>query len=145
MLATGDIKKYQLVVGGLSLMAFPAAWFFFKIGFGAEWGYGAMIIFSVVCLIARLSLLQEMIPGFRSKLFIRNAILPIVLTTIFVVALSWILHSYIGEINLFVFAVESTLCFIMSVISIYFIGLSSFERKSLKEMVLRKIRHHVEK
>lgn len=145
MLATGDIKKYQIVVGGLSLLAFPIAWIFFKMGLGAAWGYGAMIIFSIVCLIARLFLLQDMIPGFRAKNFVKNAILPIVLTTIFVVVSSWIIHSYVAEINLFSFILESVLYFIVSIISIYFIGLSSFERKSLMEMALRKIRHYVKK
>ena len=145
MLATGNIKKYQIVVGGLSLLAFPAAWVFFKMGLGAEWGYGAMIIFSVICLVARFFLLQEMIPGFRAKIFVKNAILPIVLSTIFVVVFSWIVHSYVAELNPLFFVVESVFCFIISIIIIYFIGLSSFERKCLMEMVQRKIRHHVEK
>lgn len=145
MLATGNIKKYQIVVGGLSLLAFPAAWIFFKMGLGAEWGYGAMIVFSVICLFARLSLLQEMIPGFCPREFVRNAIFPIIVSTVLVVALSWSIHYFVAKVDFFVFVVESVLCFIISIITIYFIGLSSFERKSLMEMVLRKIRHHVEK
>lgn len=145
MLATGNIKKYQIVVGGLCLLAFPVAWVFFKMGLGAEWGYGSMIIFSLVCLVARLSLLQDMIPGFRTKKFVEKAIFPIVLTTLFVAVLSWIVHSYVAEIDLFAFIIESILYFVVSIISIYFIGLSSFERKSLMDMLLRKIRLHVKK
>lgn len=142
MLATGNIKKYQIVVGGLSLLAFPAAWIFFQMGLDAEWGYGAMIIFSVACLVVRLFLLQDMIPGFRAKIFFSNAIIPIVLTTILVVVLTWFIHSFVVEVNLSTFVLESVLCFIVSIISIYFIGLTSFERNSLMEMVIRKIMPH---
>ena len=144
MLATGNIKKYQIIVGGLSVLAFPAAWVFFKMGLGAEWGYGSMIIFSMVCLIARLSLLQDMIPGFHAKVFIRQGIFPIVLTTILVVLLAWFIHSYFDEMNLFAFIIESILYLIVSIVSIYFIGLSSFERKSLMGMVRKRIGQHVQ-
>ena len=145
MLATGKIKKYQIVVGGLSLMAFPVAWLFFKIGLGGEWGYGAMIIFSVVCLSARLSLLQEIIPGFHASFFCKKAILPIVLTTISIVFISYTIHSYISCPNFISFCTESVFYFLLSFLLIYFIGLSSFEKKSLIKIVKKTILHYVKK
>ena len=135
MLATGNIKKYQIIVGGLSLMAFPTAWLFFVLGLGGEWGYGAMIIFSVVCLIARLPLLQNMIPGFTVISFVKNAILPILFVTAPVVILSYLVHSFVLEPNIFSFCIEIAVDIFVSFFAIFFIGLSSIERKNLIEVI----------
>ncbi len=145
MLATGKIKNYQIIVGGLSLLAFPVAWIFFNAGLGAEWGYGAMIIFSIACLIARLLLLQEMIPGFKSWIFIRKAIIPILLTTILVAAASYLIHSLLLNSSFFSFCTESLSYFILSILLIYFIGLSADERKKMNEIIKRKMLEHAKK
>ena len=138
MLATGKIKKYQIIVGGLSIMAFPTAWIFFKIGLGAEWGYGAMIIFSVVCLVARLCLLQEMIPGFQAKDYVKKVLLPVFYTTIPIVSVAFAVHSTISDQNLIIFCVESIFYCLLSILLVYLIGLSTFEKKKLAEMIKKK-------
>lgn len=145
MLATGKIKKYQIVVGGLSLMAFPAAWLFFLMGLGAEWGYGAMIIFSGACFIARLILLQKMIPGFQASVFIGKAVVPILLTSVPVILVSYVVHMHFSSPNVSSVCVECALDFLLCILLIYFIGLSSFEKKCLTEMVKEKISHYVKK
>ena len=44
MLATGDIKKYQLIVGGLRLLNFPAVYIAYKFGANLEWAYYIAVI-----------------------------------------------------------------------------------------------------
>ena len=143
MLATGRIKKYQIVVGGLSLMAFPTAWVFFKTGFGGEWGYGSMIIFSLVCLVARLFLLQEMIPGFSSFRFLKKVVCPIFFSTIPVLVLAFTVHSYISTPSISSFCFETVFEIVLSISFIYIIGLSQEERIRLVDMVKKKIKHYV--
>ena len=145
MLATGKIKKYQIIVGGLSLLAFPVAWVFFKAGLGSEWGYGAMIIFSVVCLIARLFILQEMVPGFNAWIFVRKAAIPILLTTISIVLISYLIHSWASNSSVFAFCMESFVYVLLSILLIYFIGLSADEKDKLRKMIKYKIPNHVKK
>ena len=140
MLATGDIKKYQLIVGTLSLMAFPVAYVFFKLGMSAEWGYISMIIFSVLCLIARLILLKDMLPGFNPPAFIMQVIMRSAYCVLPVVVVMTIIHSMIGEVIFTTFICESLLCVILSVATIYIIGLSSQERNIIKRQLIKMLR-----
>lgn len=76
MLATGDIKMYQIVVGGLQLMNLPLAYVFLKLGGTPETVYSAAILMSVACLAARIMLLKKM-TGLNVRSFVRNVILNI--------------------------------------------------------------------
>ena len=145
MLATGRIKKYQIIVGSLSIMAFPCTWIFFKAGLNVAWGYGAMIIFSIICLAARLILLQDMISGFRARTYVKKALLPILSTTVPMAFIAFAIHSSISSPNLITFCIESTFYILLSGSLVYLIGLSSFEKKNLIEMMKKKLSQHAKK
>lgn len=54
MLATGNIKKYQIIVGLLQMMNLPISYIFMLYGFAPEMVFVTAIIISQLCLIARL-------------------------------------------------------------------------------------------
>lgn len=145
MLATGNIKKYQIIVGGLSIMAFPLAWVFFKLGFDCQWGYGAMIIFSVVCLIARLNLLQKMVPLFHYKRYLKKVICPIFYTIVPIICVVYAVHSCVKCVDLFFFFIESCFYVFFSLIMIFFFGLSFDERNYFISVVKKRLGTYVEK
>lgn len=60
-LATGDIKRYQLIVGGILLLNIPVSYVLLKSGLGVEWVVGVAIVLSQVSMFARLALLRGMI------------------------------------------------------------------------------------
>lgn len=140
MLATGRIKKYQIIVGGLSLLAFPAAWIFFKMGFPGEFGYWAMIIFSVICLGARLILLQEMVPNFSGWYFMKKVICPIAVTVSIVSFLSYVEHSFTSETGWKSFITETMICTFINMLIIVFVGLTKTERGQVINLVRSKIK-----
>ncbi|MBR4756027.1 MAG: lipopolysaccharide biosynthesis protein, partial [Bacteroidales bacterium] len=61
MLATGNIKKYQMVVGGLQLLNIPVAFVALKNGGSPEMVYVVAIVIAICCLIARMILLRSMV------------------------------------------------------------------------------------
>ena len=138
MLATGRIKKYQIIVGGLSLMAFPVAWIFFEVGLPSEFGYWAMIIFSVVCLGARLFLLQEIVPEFSGLYFVKKVICPIAITVSIVSCLSYVEHCFVTDINWKSFIIETMICTIINILIIVFVGLTKAERGQVIKLVKSK-------
>lgn len=140
MLATGKIKKYQIIVGGLSFMAFPTTWFFFYIGLPGYWGYCAMIVFSLACLIARLFLLQEMIEGFKGSVFLKQVVLPIVFSIAPLILCFSVIHSKIATITFDTFIFESILSVILSSVVIGYVGLNAEERSRIETMVVSKIK-----
>lgn len=131
MLATGRIKKYQIIVGSLSIMAFPTAWLFFKIGLSAEWGYISMIIFSLACLVARLILLQSMIPQFSALSYITEAILPIAKVSIPTICLTIIVAQIFKENCWTNFILQSILYIAISGICIWTLGVKTAERQKI--------------
>ena len=54
MMATGDIKKYQIIVGGLGMIIFPVVYILYKLGFSPQWSYYIQLIIFVFQLICRL-------------------------------------------------------------------------------------------
>ena len=139
MLATGRIKNYQIVVGGISLMAFPLCYLFFKLGFTAEYVYVATIICSLLCLVARLYMLKGMIPGFSPRMYFNRTIYPIIRTIIPVLTLIYVLSLSAVEVDMIVFIVQSCCCLLICVLGILFIGMSSNERVYLLNTIKRKI------
>ncbi|WP_237458842.1 hypothetical protein, partial [Photobacterium lucens] len=56
--ATGNIKKYQVIIGGLLLFVIPVTWGLYSLGSEAKNIYVVIFIFSILCLISRLLLLR---------------------------------------------------------------------------------------
>ncbi len=74
-LASGRMKKYQIVVGTLQILILPISYFFLKRGYSPETTFYIIIIFSVITLFARLVLICPLVRlkvrDFISKVIIR--------------------------------------------------------------------------
>lgn len=143
MLASGRIKKYQIVVGGLSIMAFPAAYIFFSLGLPVEWGYYSMIIFSVICLVARLYLMEELLPGFSPRIFLNKALLPITFSVVPILIVTITIHSFVQTVNVYGFILESFGSVFISILCIWFLGLTKREREKLQGIAINHIKKFI--
>lgn len=139
MLATGHIKKYQIIVGGLSIMAFPLSYVFFKFGLSAEYGYLAIILSSLMCFVARLWLLKGMIPGFSAFRFVLNVLFPIIQSSIPVIVLVLFLYYSVNDMTFYTFVGETVSCMLLTALSIYVLGLTRKERSLMVNVVKQKI------
>lgn len=145
MLATGNIKKYQIVVGGLSILAFPATYLFFWLGFPVEWGYYSMIMFSVICLLARLYLMREMVPSFSPKRFYGCVIKPITICVIPILLVTLPIHCYIENVNGVSFISESVISVLVSLFFIWLFGLTKTERNKIQGFIHKNINKYKNK
>lgn len=122
MLASGDIKKYQIVVGSISLLSFPLTWLSYKIGFPVETCYYVLIFTSVLSLIFRLIILPEK-TGLQSWHYIKEVILPAILVC-FIVSLILNYFISLGLNGLFLFFISP----IITLILIIIIGINRKDR-----------------
>lgn len=125
MLATGKIRNYQLVVGGLQMMNLPLSYIFLRFGYPPESIFVIAIFVSVCCEMARLFMLRNMInlsiSSFLHKVYF-NVIFVTIIASIIPIALSVILpNNFVGFIG------SCISCVISTSISILFIGLSKSE------------------
>jgi hypothetical protein len=127
MLATGNIKKYQIIVGGLQMMNFPVSYLFMKLGFFPEITMIIAVFFSQICLVARLWLLRGMI-GLSAKYYLRHIYVNVIVVSILSGILPYCLFSNMDQGIIRLLSVS--LVSVLSTLSvILFAGCSTKERR----------------
>lgn len=133
MLATGKIKKYQIVITTTGCLVFPISWLAFELGFAPESSYLIYFLVYAMLLFVRLYLLREMVKIPISMFFkdVLAKVLPVMAISFFVPALiSFSMHA--GWLRLILVCAVSTLTV---AISSYRLGLSTGERQFVLEKV----------
>ena len=130
-LATGKIRNYQIVVGGLQLMNLPLSYVLLKLGFVAETILYVAIALSVAMLLARLYMLRSMIQ-LQAWDFIKKVLFNIVVVSIFASVIPIVLYTY-SKVSFVFLCINMMVCFITTLFSIYCVGFSSNERIFVKE------------
>lgn len=126
-LSTGNIRNYQLVVGGIQLLNLPLSYFVFQCNGDAESLFIVSILVSQLCFVSRLYMLKKIIRFFSIRRFLKEVYLNIVLVFI----ISAIIPIYIASIlddNLIGFLISSFTSVISSAVTVYFIGCCKSER-----------------
>lgn len=129
VLATGDIKKYQIIVGGLQLLNIPASWIALALGCEPECVLVVAIVISQLCLFARLTLTGKMI-GLEAKEYLSKVYFPVAVTAGLSVILPLAL-SHGASDSWGSFLASCCLCVIWSGLCICFAGMKTDERKNL--------------
>lgn len=129
MLATGKIRNYQIIVGGLQMMNLPVSYILLRNGIFPEIVIIVAILFSQCCLITRLLMLHYMI-----KLSIKKYIMKVYIN-VFAVALISSIIPIILKYNMTESLLNFTTITILSIlytgVVIYFIGCTNDERSFL--------------
>lgn len=130
MLATGKIRNYQIVVGGLQMMNLPISYVTLKMGAIPESVILVAIGLSLCCLLARLVMLKGLI-NLSINGYLKNVIGNVVLVVL-IGAIIPVL-SVSATDNFFVFCIESLICLISSSLSIFYLGCTVGERHFISE------------
>src|SRR5690606_2755033 len=59
VLATGKIKNYNIIIGGVNMLSLPISYYLLDIGFDSSVIFYILILFSVVSLILRLFIIKK--------------------------------------------------------------------------------------
>ena len=137
MLATGDIKNYQLIVGGFQCLNFPIAWIVLRCGLFPESVIIVSIIIAHCCLISRLVMLKKMI-----NLNARSFFLSVYMRVLIVAAIGALVPIVLrlllpyGWIN---FIIVTLISLITMSVSILFVGCNKSERIYIYNMAVSSI------
>lgn len=136
--ATGKIRNYQLVVGGMLLMNFPLSYFCLKMGFPPESTLIVALIVAVCCLFLRLLFLRKMV-GLSMKRYLCKVCGNVLFVTL-VAAIIPILLFFRMSDGWARFLIICIISILITIISIYWIGCNANERNFIREKVFRIIR-----
>ena len=138
MLATGRIRNYQLVVGGLQMLNLPLAYMLLRLGYPPESVFLVAIFISVCCEMARLYMLRSMIQ-LSVRSFLRSVYFNVIAVSIIAAIVPVILSGTLplGIVGLLISCV---CCIVCTVISIFYVGFSRDERKMIVTKILVLVR-----
>lgn len=141
MLATGDIKTYQIVVGGADIMCVPFSFLLLKLGLGVYWVFILMLIISCTTLFLRMYMLKNMI-----KFPIISFLYSIIIKTSFVFSMA-LIACYITNILIYTEndLIHEAAFFILSItlslIIIIVIDTNRRERQFLSSYFINLVKH----
>lgn len=124
--ATGRVRNYQLVVGTTQLLYIPIVYFFLKAGYDPTISIVVAIALSQVCLFLRVHMFRKCV-NFSFLYYFKQIYLNVLLVAILSSILPTIFSS-LFKMNLFVFIIDSLLCFVLTANAIYFVGLNREEQ-----------------
>ena len=137
MLATGNIRNYQLVVGGLQLLNVPVSYVFLKMGAAPEVTVVVAIVLSQVCLFARMTMLGKA-TGFSAREYMKEVYVPVVFK---VVACSLVLPltvAFVMNDGVWAFVASVAACVVGVSLSVFLLGMTAEERSWLKGLIFKK-------
>ena len=147
MLATGRIRNYQILVGGLQMLNFPISYLFLLQGASPESTFiiailqGASpestfiiaIVISQCCLLARLYMLRKMI-GLSFKIYVRRVYLNVLIVGIISSIVPVVLYSHLS-LSITRFIVELFVCLLCSALTMFYIGCTQGERTIVRNKI----------
>lgn len=143
--ATGNVRNYQIVVGGLQLFNLPLCYIVLYMGFSPLSVMVVAIVVEILNLIARLIMIPIYINSFSSVDYLKEVILKILIVTIVASVVPLFLSIILPE-GFLSFVAISIVCCVSSFVSILMIGCTRAEKqiiynqmdKGLKMIKVRK-------
>jgi O-antigen/teichoic acid export membrane protein len=139
--ATGKMKKYQIVTSLVLTSILPISWFFLQLGASADIVFWISLIVAVInqfiCLIVLKGIFEYSI-----REYINGVIYPCLFVSVVVFPFTYGMHV-LFEMGLFRLLIVTSVNLIVSVITIYMIGLTVNERflilQTIKNRILKKL------
>lgn len=127
--ATGRIKKYQIIVGGILLLNLPISYLLLLNKHAPQAVFILAIILSLFALLSRIFLLRNII-NLSIEDFIFNVLFKVSMVVVISI-IPFLIFDISYKDSLICFFITTTMAFLLVLISVYFIGLTHLERDFL--------------
>lgn len=136
MLATGKIRNYQIVVGGLQMMNLPISYICLRFGAIPETVLIVAICISQCCLAARLVMLRGLV-HLKPRDYIKKVYLNLLKVTACAALFPILLYAFFGNDTWLLFCANVILCVVCTALVEYFIGCTPKERHFVVEKAIQ--------
>lgn len=133
--ATGNIKKYYVIIGTSSILVLPITYLLYLMGLPAYYCYVVYIIVYLIVQVQRLFIARSQM-GFPIRKYVTEVAKPVVIVTLLslIVPISLCLMMDDSYSRMFIVALVSVTC---TVITIYLVGLSVSEKNMVTLKLMR--------
>ncbi len=133
MQATGNIRNYQLIVGGIQILNLPISYLVYKLGGIPESFVIVAIVLGLCCLMARLIMLKPMI-NLHFLDFVKRVLFNQFFVTL-ISALGPVILFFNLEPSVAKFIIVASASLLFTILSVFYIGCSKTERAKIMEQV----------
>ena len=142
-MATGNIRRYVIIISGVGCLVFPLTWIAFKFGLPAESAYIIFILVHIGVTSVRLYVMKGLLQ-FPPMMFMKDVVLKIVAVTVVAVMVPLFIFKQMDSTFLRL-VVTILVCTLSTCICIYTIGLTRNERIKVKGKVVAIINGKIER
>ena len=128
--ATGNVRNYQLVVGGILLLNLPFSYLLLSLGMMPEIVMVVAIVVQILAFLARMYMLPLTVKGFKPSIFLRDVILKCCIVVLLSAPIPVLVYIYLPE-NFYTFILNVCLCLLSGMVVIFYIGCNANERAML--------------
>lgn len=136
--ATGEVKKYNIVIGGIMIFVVPIGYFAFELGASPVSILAIHLFIAAVCFLARPLLVCSKI-SMSAMLYFKEVIIPALITCVISFLLLFVLRNFLCQNFLSVLLIS-----IFSVIVVLTVGYLIILKKNEKEFVLSIIKSRLQ-
>ncbi|OQA52644.1 MAG: hypothetical protein BWY44_00532 [Candidatus Omnitrophica bacterium ADurb.Bin292] len=141
--ATGRIKRYQVIVGGMIILNLPVSYLFLKGGAPPESAFVISILISCLCLWQRLALVRRQVPSLSIKSFVFEVLGRVLKVTTLACLAPFAVLFCTGMEGFSDLLVVTFACLVSCVTVIYFAGMNAEERDFVRVLVETKLLRYV--
>lgn len=136
--ATGNVKKYEITVGIITLSFIPICYVVFRCGANA---FYSMVLLCIIYFCAHLYRVKyaSMVLAFTYMDYINMVFIPILKVSVFILVLVFLPHFF--QNNLLNVLVNIMVCFLYSTIIVYLFGINKQEKTYFNNYIKAKIRN----
>lgn len=127
--ATGNVRNYQLIVGGLLMLNLPLSYVVLKLGMSPIAVVRVSIAVEIVCMLARIFVIPQTIKEFNPFVFLKNVSFHCLFISVASLVIPLLMHYLIQEETIFIFVANVFLCLISTIVVVWTLGCSKGERE----------------
>lgn len=128
--ATGNVRNYQVVVGGIVLLNLPLCFIALKLGADASVVVVIALVIELLALFVRVFMIPLTIKEFNAFAFVRNVILKCVFVSVVSCIVPCIMAVCLEE-SAMMFLLNVMVCFLCTSLTVFYVGCERSERTFL--------------
>ncbi|MDG5815548.1 hypothetical protein QA601_10685 [Chitinispirillales bacterium ANBcel5] len=125
--ATGDVRKYQLVVGGMQLLNLPISYLLLNRGYPPVTVFYVSILLAIGAIFLRVTVIKSKIPEFSVKKFVLSVLSVCAVVVVLSSIPPYLVYTTVDK-TWQSFIMISIVCCFSTMLSIWFVGLNDTER-----------------
>lgn len=125
--ATGNVRNYQIVVGGVELLNLPFSYLCLYLGMNPTSVVFVSIFVNILSLGARLFMLPQTLIGFRPMCFLKDVIIRCLLVAVMASIIPILSYHFLSDGTIGMIA-NVLFCLLFTALAVFYIGCSQSER-----------------